>query len=41
MEDFAHVPDPAISLTKGPPLACEPGIGPLTVSRWLRERPSR
>jgi len=37
MEGYASVPDPALSLVKGIPLAEEPGLGVLTVSGWLRD----
>lgn len=41
MEGYASVPDPALSLVKGIPVAEEPGIGVLTVSGWLRDVTTR
>jgi acyl-coenzyme A synthetase/AMP-(fatty) acid ligase len=35
--DFARVPDPAVSLVHGIPLAEEPGLGTLTLSGFIRE----
>jgi acyl-coenzyme A synthetase/AMP-(fatty) acid ligase len=35
--DLARVPDPAVSLVHGIPLAEEPGLGPLTLSGFIRE----
>lgn len=41
MEGYASVPDPALSLVKGTPLAEEPGLGMLTVPGWLRDVTAR
>lgn len=37
MDGYSRVPDPALSLVQGIPLAEEPGIGPLTLSGFLQE----
>lgn len=37
MEGFSTVPDPAVSLVRGIPLAEEPGLGALTLPGFLRE----
>ena len=37
MEGYSSVPDPALSLVRGIPLAEEPGLGPLTLSSFLQE----
>lgn len=41
MKQHAIVPDPAMSLVRGLPLAEEPGLGPLTLSGFLRDVTAR
>ena len=41
MNDYAFVPDPAVSLVRGIPLSEEPGLGALTLSGFVRDVTAR